>query len=221
MAQMEEFKIYQIKRRLKQLALSLLFIFILIFGWRYPVLGYFLPLCMASGVLISLRRGRKWCDWFCPRGSFYDVWASNISPKKKIPSVFRNSYFRFGVMAVLFIATAVNLLVFWPSFNRIGLSFVTMLAVTTAIGLILALIFHQRSWCMVCPVGTVSSLTGAGKMPLKISPSCVRCRSCLKACPIQIKPYAFRSAHVERVNDADCLKCDLCVAACPKNALYR
>ena len=37
-------------------------------GWRYPVLGYFLPLCMMTGMGIALFKGRYWCDWLCPRG---------------------------------------------------------------------------------------------------------------------------------------------------------
>lgn len=218
---MEEFKIYQTKRKLKQLALSLVLIFILIFGWRYPALGYFIPLCMLSGILIGIKRGRKWCDWYCPRGSFYDVWASNISPKKEIPVFFRKPVSRYGIMAFLFVAMAVNLAVLWPSFSRIGLFFLVMLTVTTAAGIVFSFIFHQRSWCLVCPVGTAASLAGRDKTPLKISPSCVECRLCSRACPIQIKPHSFRSGSVERVRDADCLKCDLCVAVCPKKALYR
>lgn len=218
---MEDFKIFQTKRRLKQISSSLILIAILIFGWRFPVLGYFIPLCMVLGVLISIRRGRKWCDWYCPRGSFYDVWASNISPKKDIPPILRKNYFRFSIMALLFLVMTANLVIFWPDFNRIGFSFVVMLSVTTLAGIILSFVFHQRSWCLVCPVGTIASLGGGNKMPLKISPSCVECRLCSGVCPIQIKPYIYRSGNIERIKDCDCLKCDLCVAVCPKKALYR
>jgi len=184
-------------------------------------LGFFIPLCMFAGVWMAFKRGRKWCDWYCPRGSFYDVWVSNISPKKDIPELFRKPFFRLGVTALLFAVVSLNLFLFWPDFSRIGLSFVVMATVTTVIGVVLAFFFHQRSWCMVCPVGTVSSLVGGNKLPLKISPLCLKCKQCFKVCPIAIRPYAFKSANVERVKDPECLKCDLCVSVCPKKALYK
>ncbi|MFH0732887.1 MAG: 4Fe-4S binding protein [Candidatus Omnitrophota bacterium] len=70
---MDEFKALQKKRRLKQLLMAGPFLVIVIAGWRYPLLGYFIPLCMILGVSMGLFKGRVFCNWLCPRGSFYDV----------------------------------------------------------------------------------------------------------------------------------------------------
>jgi hypothetical protein len=55
------------KRTFQQLWLWWTFPFILIAGWRYPILGYVIPFCMLAGVGIALFKGRYWCDWLCPR----------------------------------------------------------------------------------------------------------------------------------------------------------
>jgi ferredoxin len=114
----------------------------------------------------------------------------------------------------------INLALRWPSIDRIGMFFVFMLTVTTVLGIILALIFHQRSWCYACPIGTLSNWVGRGKEELGIdSKLCTECGLCYKVCPMQIEPYKFKKEKVESVADGDCLKCGLCVAACPVKAL--
>lgn len=219
---MKNYNIWQQKRKIKQLLLGIVFIAILIFGWHNPLLGYFIPLCMLLGIGIGLVRGRKWCDWYCPRGSFYDVFISKISSKRKIPGIFRGMHLRIGVLLALLLLMAFNLFRRWPNPSRIGMFFVTLITVTTLLGVILAIIFHQRAWCLVCPIGTVVNLIGKSKYPLKInSDLCAECKLCSKVCPIQIKPYSFKNKGIQIVKDADCLKCNLCILACPKLALSR
>lgn len=60
---MAEYKIFQKNRKIKQAFMSVIFAIILIGGWFYPILGYFVPLCMLLGVSIGFFKGRKWCDW--------------------------------------------------------------------------------------------------------------------------------------------------------------
>lgn len=217
---MEEYKLCQQKRKTKQFFLSLIFIAILILGWHYPLLGYFIPLCMLLGIGIGAVRGRKWCDWYCPRGSFYDALMSSVSPKKRIPSLFRNIYFRIGFLSLLMLIMAFNLFARWPDPYRIGMLFVSLITITTILGIILALFFHQRTWCLICPIGTVVNLIGRVKHTVKInSDLCVECKLCAQVCPVQLKPYLFKGKGIQAVKDGDCLRCGLCVSVCPKKAL--
>lgn len=200
--------------------MGLLFVVIVILGWFYPLLGYFIPFCMLLGISIALRKGRKWCDWYCPRGSFYDGLISAISPKKQMPAIFRKMYFRVTMLAVLMTLMMVNLIVRWPDPLKMGMVFVVMLTVTTTLGIILALVFHQRSWCMVCPIGTLTNIVGMNKAMLKIDSNlCIECKLCAKVCPVQIKPYLYKKEGMQPMKDSDCLKCGLCVAVCPAKAL--
>jgi polyferredoxin len=208
------------KRKSKQLLMAVFFIIILVFGWQYPILGYFIPLCMLLGLGIGLSRGRKWCDWYCPRGSFYDSLISVMSPKKKIPDFLKNMIFRMGVLSFFMLIMTYNLVKRWPDPYKIGMLFVTLLTITTALGIILAFLFHPRSWCSFCPIGSVTNLLGRRKTQLEInSKLCTECKLCYKICPMQIAAYKYKKDQVELVRNADCLRCGLCIKVCPQKAL--
>lgn len=98
-----------------------------------------------------------------------------------------------------------------------GLALVRILTVTTAVGILLGVLIQPRAWCHICPMGTLGHLLSTGKKPLQINDSCVSCRLCAKACPMQLEPYKYKNNAV--MGDNDCIKCSTCVAACPKKAL--
>ncbi len=210
------------ERKARQLVAGLAFVGILIGGWLYPPVGYFIPLCMLVGLSIAAFKGRKWCDWWCPRGSFYDAYMKEVSPSRSIPPYFRQAWFRGLSAAVLMTVMATLLIRQWPDAFRMGRVFVGMLTTTTLLGVVLALAIHPRTWCAFCPVGTLSALIGKSRDPLSIdAASCLECRLCAKVCPVQIRPYAFKHQPKAVVADGDCLKCNLCIASCPKKALSR
>ncbi len=218
---MDEYKGIEKRRSLKQIFMAIIFLIVIIGGWRYPLLGYFIPLCMLLGMGIGLFRGRKWCDWYCPRGSFFDALIKPISPKKEIPRFFKSLPIRIGMMTFLMLMMTVQIIKRWPDPYKMGMFFVILLTVTTILGIILALFFHQRAWCCFCPIGSMTNWIGRTKYPLRIdSQICTECELCYKVCPIQVAPYKFKKIGPETIKDGDCLKCNLCVAACPKKALY-
>ena len=107
----------------------------------------------------------------------------------------------------------------WPDVNAIGGFFVLLLTITTAVGILLALLVHQRTWCCVCPIGTMSSWVGANRLPLKMkSESCTECKLCARVCPMQLEPRELKYAD-HMLHRGDCLKCGLCTEACPNGAL--
>ena len=217
---MEEYKTLQKKRRIKQFVMASLFLVVIIGGWRYPLFGYFIPLCMLLGVGIGFLEGRKWCDWLCPRGSFFDVLMKPISPKKEIPAFFKGLPFKIGILSFLMLMMALQIIKRWPNPYKIGMFFVILLTVTTILGIILALIFHPRTWCCFCPIGSMANWVDRKRYHLKIdSKLCTECKLCYKVCPIQVAPHISKRQGNETIKDGDCLKCNLCVRACPKKAL--
>jgi len=216
--------------------MAVLFLAVIIGGWRYPLLGYFIPLCMLLGIGIGFFKGRKWCDWLCPRGSFFDVLIKPISLKKEIPRCFKGLPLRIVMLSFLMLMMTLQIIKRWPNPYKIGMFFVMLLTVTTILGIILALFFHQRTWCCFCPIGSMANWVGRKKYPLKIdSQLCTECKLCYKACPIQVAPFEFsrqanlgkggipqnagKKEEIELIKDGDCLKCGLCAVACPKKAL--
>lgn len=193
------------------------FMVLLIGGWFYYPLGYFLLFCMVMAMGIGLVKGRNWCDWMCPRGSFWDKYLDRFSRKARVPSFFRSLPFRLFWLALLMTMLTVNLVPVWGDSYEMGRPFVLILTVTTVVGFILGLIYHQRIWCMFCPMGTMANWLGKGKQPLKVNSECTHCGACEKVCRMQINPGSFRE--IGTVQNGDCLKCSYCVEICPMQAL--
>lgn len=206
-------------RRLKQRILGTAFLLLLGAGWFYPLIGYFIPVCMLLGIGVAAFKGRNWCDWLCPRGSFEDGLLARLSPQRPIPRVFRTTPLRVGVMAFLLTLLTVQIVRLWPDPWAIGGAFVLLLSITTAVGVVLGLIFHQRTWCYVCPIGTMSSWVGKNRRPLLLAPErCTECNLCARTCPMQLSPVALKKQGL-MPHRGDCLKCSLCVGSCPTAAL--
>ena len=190
---------------------------VVIGGWFYPLLGYLLIGCMAGALGIAAFKGRTWCDWMCPRGSFYDLFLGKVSKKNNVPYFFRATTTRVAMIFILFTIIGVQIYFAWPSINGIGLAFVIVLTITTSLGIVLGMGIHPRTWCHICPMGTIANWLSEGKKPLLISESCTSCRACDKVCPMQLAPSEDREHGMLR--DNDCIKCGTCVATCPKKAL--
>lgn len=190
---------------------------VLIGGWFYPLIGFLLLGCMLGAIGIALYKGRAWCDWMCPRGSFYDLFIKKFSRRKEIPAFFKKPLVRIAVVTILLSVLGSQVYIHWGDWNAIGLVLVTILTVTTSIGTILGIIYQERVWCHICPMGTFANYLSEGKYPLSINDNCNNCKVCSKVCPMQLKPYSYKEAGT--VGDNDCIKCSTCVAACPKKAL--
>jgi polyferredoxin len=190
---------------------------VIIGGWFYPKLGYFLLACMFGALGIAFYKGRAWCDWMCPRGSFYDLFLQKISAKKNIPPFFRMKGVRILVLAMMLSVLGAQIYFAWPDIDGIGLAMVKLLTVTTIIGVVLGALYQQRVWCHICPMGTLGNYIAEGKKPLAIDSSCTSCKACSKACPMQLTPYRFKESGT--MGDNDCIKCSTCVAVCPNKAL--
>ena len=209
----------QKRRASRQFVMGTGFLVLLAFGWVYSLVGYFIPLCMLLGIGVALFRGRTWCNWLCPRGSFADALLKKVSPGRRIPELFRSLPVRVGMIAFLMAMLAFQIVRLWPDAYAIGSFFVLLLTITTSVGILLALFVHQRTWCYVCPIGTMSSWVGAKRRPLAMErESCTECKLCAKVCPMQLAPHELKGAD-RMSHSGDCLKCELCARSCPKGAL--
>ena len=193
----------------------------LILGIVFPAAGIAALLCMSLPVVIALFRGRVWCGHYCPRGSFLDLLFSRAKGRIAPISGRRKKLSRYAVFSLLMALFAVQLY-FAEGLSGAGLVFFRMVFVTTLAAFALAALFGRRSWCSVCPMGTLASLasrrTAKKKQPVLIDAGrCVSCRACDAACPMQVKPMSFRETGA--VTHADCTSCLSCSAKCPKKAI--
>ena len=194
------------------------FIPIVILGWYWPWIGLSILACMLAGMIIAIKRGRQWCDYWCPRGSFLDAFAMKISPQKNVPQWFYSYKFRLTFITGLFSFLLFNVYTAWPNWEGVGFAFVKTLTITTVLSIILTYFWRARAWCITCPVGTFSGLIGKGKHLLKVDKeTCINCTKCAIVCPMNLSPYKDKTFGT--LQSADCIKCGTCVANCPVKAL--
>lgn len=202
----------------KQNVLGISFIFILAGGWLYYPIGYFLLVCMAGAIGLSFTNGRNWCDWLCPRGSFYDA-IKNLSRGKKVPSFFKHTALRLFMITLMMTVLTFQLIPVWGDFYLMGKPFVMLLTVTTIIGITLGFAYKQRIWCVFCPMGTIANFIGGKKNNFVIdSNSCIDCQRCADACRMEIDPSTYRDNGF--ILDGDCLRCSQCIESCKTGAIF-
>ncbi len=209
---------YVARRRLTQWLLAPVVVLTIALGWRYPVLGFTVPIVMLLGIIGGLFSGRYVCGHLCPRGAFFDRYWGWSARRRSIPSWMRGMALRWGLFAALMGFMIFNISRDPGHWRHWGHVFWLMCVVTTGLGLLLVLFVHPRGWCAVCPMGTLQNFLGGGRAPIPMDAArCKLCRKCERACPMNIQI----TKHRERgfIADRDCLKCRECIAACGFGAL--
>lgn len=197
--------------------LYIILILYIIAGIFYPAIGVLAIVCMLAPVFMAIFKGRHWCGNYCPRGSFYDSIIKKLSPRKSIPSFFRTLRFRLFMLGVIMSVFGFQMYFAWGNINAMGLVFLRIIFITTIVGILLGIVFHERTWCTFCPMGTMASWLSNRTNPITVSSSCKSCSLCQKVCPMQLNPSTGKST--SEFNHPDCLKCGRCIEKCPVKAL--
>jgi polyferredoxin len=205
------------KPELYRWPLALLMITTLALGWKFPWLGFIVPVVMLTAILYSLRKGRYACGNICPRGSFFDTFFRFVGGNRATPPWLRSLPVRWSVFAGLMGFMGFQLMRHPGSAEHWGSVFWLACAVTTAIAIVLGLVWQPRTWCAICPIGTLTATIGEEKYPMQIAASCKACGLCEQSCPMELAIAAQREAG--SLQHGDCLKCSSCHAACPQQAL--
>jgi polyferredoxin len=192
--------------------------FMLIAGVFFPYIGLVVMLMMAGFLILSLFKGRFWCGYICPRGSFLERYFSRFSLNRPIPAWLKSSPFKYTVLGFMLVFMTVNLMMAWDSLASIGSVFIRLCIQTSLIAVVLGYIFRPRTWCTFCPMGLLQGLLGHKKKLVKLTAqSCTDCKLCAKVCPVEVQVNAYKTEGA--INSAVCLKCRNCVLNCPRQAL--
>ncbi|AZO93732.1 4Fe-4S binding protein [Halocella sp. SP3-1] len=205
-------------------------------GLWYPRLGLLVMPIMISLITMSFFKGRYWCGNFCPHGSFFDQLLSSFSKNRKIPGVFRSK-----IIAVLFFLffsynlgrRFLNTAKLWETvefWDKLGFIFVASYLMVVIVGGGLSIFISYRTWCHICPMGTMQRMSYslgkllgiARKTDSKVTISrkdlCVSCGKCAAVCPMQLSPYTGFS-EMKQFDNELCIRCSKCVENCPLGIL--
>jgi len=196
---------------------------------RIEELYLFLLFILAFGIcflLVTLVSGRVWCGWACPQTTLNDLaeWVSRKLKLKVVANHLEGKTWR-KVAAQLFfllLAALVSANLLWYFIKpqqflfelvhgelRFGV-WITFFAIALLIYLDLALI--RRLMCKdFCPYGRIqTSLVDPGTLILQLpdseKPRCIKCNSCVRACPMGID---IRDGY-----QVECINCGRCLDAC-------
>lgn len=205
--------------KVRKWLLASVVVLVLGLAWRYPLLGFVVPVVVVSGLGTSIFRGRYFCGNGCPRGAFLDSLPVPVKRWKRLPTLFKNPWFRWTVVVVLFSLMIGRGLQHPASLAHWGTLFWQMCLVTTIAALLLAVFYRPRAWCAVCPVGTLQEALGGHRYQYRIAETCTGCGLCEKNCPLSL---SIATPHAPGIIDAsDCLKCGRCLTLCPAGAIEK
>lgn len=136
---------------------------IVIGGIFYPLLGYLVIGMMAFLLVLAFFRGRYWCWNLCPRGAFLDISLQGISRNRPVPGIFLKQWFRWLVFIFFLSFMALRILRTGGNPVAIAAVFVSICLLTTLIAVVLGIATRHRSWCVICPMGTLQAVIAKKK----------------------------------------------------------
>ncbi|WP_243122167.1 4Fe-4S binding protein [Clostridium thermarum] len=198
------------------------FIFLIalfVFGFFNSKLSLIGALCMILPLVISIFRGRYWCGNLCPRGSLYDNLLFAFSNHKQVPRVLKSEIIRYTIVVIMLSTFFKGILSSKGDLFKIGMVFYKIIGITTLIGILLTLLYNERAWCNICPMGTLSNLISQlndNRKLLNVGTNCISCRICSKKCPMGVAPYTHKG---KGIDNPDCIQCGRCRKACPQKCI--
>ncbi len=208
-------------RKNSQLLMALLLPVVIIGGYFCPRLGFIVVGLITIFMILASKRGRFYCGWLCPMGSFHERFLSKVSFNKPILPVFKSSWFRWLLFTLMMSLMVFRLYMTWGDPEAVAGVFRMMWILSMSIAIGLGFYFKPRIWCTVCPMGSFQGVSSIGVYMLTVEDTCVQCKKCQKVCPISTYPGGYRQDEGPGyVPSIECLRCSNCVINCPKKALH-
>lgn len=140
------------------------------FFWVAKVIVLLLPLYniqfawlalafMAAPFLVTLIANNKtYCNNYCGRGQLYQLIGGKLllSLNRPPPRFLRAPWFRYGFFALFLVRFGMMLYSVTPGTAESAAQLERLMLMTLALGLAAMVLFRPRSWCVCCPMGTMT-----------------------------------------------------------------
>ncbi len=124
-------------------------------GFFWPLVGLVVPVMILVGLVTNLFGRRSFCAGLCPNGRSLSFAFSRITRNEALDKDFRSPMLRRALCAFALFC-AVNLLVrSGGELALVGRAFWLVYTMSVGLSAVLAIAYKPRSWCAVCPMGTL------------------------------------------------------------------
>lgn len=141
--------------------------FILIGGILWPPLGFAAPLLILIAIVSNVRSKRWFCAKACPRAAFLSGFMSKFSRYRPTPDQLKSDSARTFLCGALVFCALGQTFKLWRNPVELASFFWLVCLLSFAVAAILAVAYKPRTWCALCPLGTLQDKmrkkTGAKK----------------------------------------------------------
>jgi ferredoxin-type protein NapH len=131
-------------------------------GYFYPLIGLVIPGMMLLALMLNARSRRLFCSQLCPNGRTYSVAMPKYSKNRSMPRLLKDPGLRKVLCAFMFFCV-INLLVrSGGGMDQVGRVFWGIYLMATGLGFAFGASYKPRSWCVVCPMGTLQDTLRPG-----------------------------------------------------------
>ena len=159
-------KLYLFNSRGISLPLALVVMLtIIVGGFFYPVIGMIVPVIIFYAAIASRFKPKAFCTYACPRNRILTA-SKPFSRYKPVPESLRSKSLRQGLCGFMMLCSLVQIAgaeLSVPGLRAVGLFFWGICSLTLAVSLIMAVLYKPRSWCVVCPMGTLQQTVSPKK----------------------------------------------------------
>ena len=167
-----------------------------------------IPLMIISVFIWS----RAFCGWGCPRAAFLERIFAKVSLNRPVPKWM--NYYWVSIFVFVVLIGRVTYVGFTKGLLAAGF----LLCIVPTIGALLFGLYSSKSWCVICPTGTLLKTLDLVVGNFKVSKSkCTSCGLCDESCPMGVEPSKIASySNIESLN---CTQCGLCAESCSKEQI--
>lgn len=132
------------------------FLILGILDFRFGILGF---LCMGAPIYHALRgRGKVHCRAYCPRGSILAKWLPYVSLNQNMPQFMTQKWFKYVLLVLMVAVFSISLSHANWEYQRIAFRVFRFMVMSLGVGIVTGILFKPRSWCVICPMGTATTL---------------------------------------------------------------
>ena len=137
-------------------------------GFFVPVVGLVVPGMMLLALVLNARSRRLFCSQVCPNGRTYSATLPGGVRKHRLPRFMADPGIRKVLCAFMFFCVINLLSRSGGGLANVGRVFWAIYLMATGLGFAFGLAYKPRSWCVVCPMGTLQdTVRPATQLPRK------------------------------------------------------